>query len=116
VAKRVFLLHDVHAGAPITFMSRWALSYLRGPLSKEQIRTLHLSGSAVGPQRRRESRRSAASVGGCEADGRRAQAGSSGAPVLPPRHSAVLRPRAAWRPVSSCRARRRARDVSRIRS
>src|SRR6187399_2719681 len=40
LGKRVFLLHDVHAGAPITFQSRWALSYLRGPLSRDQIKSL----------------------------------------------------------------------------
>ncbi len=40
LAKRVFLLHDVHAGGPITFQSRWAMSYLRGPLSRDQIRAL----------------------------------------------------------------------------
>src|SRR4051812_49370938 len=40
LGKRVFLLHDVHAGAPHTFMTRWALSYLRGPLSREQLRAL----------------------------------------------------------------------------
>ena len=40
LGKRVFLLHDVHAGAPITFQSRWAMSYLRGPLSRDQIRDL----------------------------------------------------------------------------
>jgi hypothetical protein len=40
LAKRVFMLHDVHAGGPLTFQSRWAMSYLRGPLSREQIRTL----------------------------------------------------------------------------
>ena len=40
LGKRVFLLHDVHAGAPITFQSRWAMSYLRGPLSRDQIRAL----------------------------------------------------------------------------
>ena len=40
LGKRVFLLHDVHAAGPITFQSRWALSYLRGPLSREQIKTL----------------------------------------------------------------------------
>ena len=38
LGKRVFLLHDVHEGAPRTFMTRWALSYLRGPLSREQLR------------------------------------------------------------------------------
>jgi hypothetical protein len=40
LGKRVFLLHDVHAAGPMTFQSRWAMSYLRGPLSREQIRTL----------------------------------------------------------------------------
>lgn len=40
MGKRVFLLHDVHAGGPITFQSRWAMSYLRGPLSREQIHSL----------------------------------------------------------------------------
>jgi hypothetical protein len=40
LGKRVFLLHDVHAGGPITFQSRWAMSYLRGPLSRDQIRAL----------------------------------------------------------------------------
>jgi hypothetical protein len=44
LGKRVFLLHDVHAAGPITFQSRWAMSYLRGPLSREQIHTL------MGPQ------------------------------------------------------------------
>jgi hypothetical protein len=40
LGKRVFLLHDVHAGAPLTFKTRWALSYLRGPLSRDQIKAL----------------------------------------------------------------------------
>jgi hypothetical protein len=47
LAKRVFLLHDVHAGPPITFQSRWAMSYLRGPLSREQIRTLMAAAEPV---------------------------------------------------------------------
>ena len=40
LAKRVFLLHNVHEQAPIVFQTRWAMSYLRGPLSREQIGTL----------------------------------------------------------------------------
>jgi hypothetical protein len=35
---RVFLLHDVHEGRPIFFHTRWAMSYLRGPLTREQVR------------------------------------------------------------------------------
>ncbi|HYB97330.1 MAG TPA: hypothetical protein VEC39_20325, partial [Vicinamibacterales bacterium] len=29
--SRVFLLHNVHARAPIIFETRWTMSYLRGP-------------------------------------------------------------------------------------
>lgn len=38
--KRVFLLHNVHEDAPVLFRVRWALSYLRGPLTRAQIKTL----------------------------------------------------------------------------
>ncbi len=40
LGKRKFLLHSVHAKQPVVFESRWALSYLRGPLTKEDIRRL----------------------------------------------------------------------------
>jgi hypothetical protein len=40
LGKRVFLMNNVHEDAPVLFESRWALSYLRGPLTKQQIRTL----------------------------------------------------------------------------
>jgi hypothetical protein len=39
--KRVFLLHSVHHPNPRIFHSRWCLSYLRGPMTKEQIRMLN---------------------------------------------------------------------------
>src|SRR3954449_3326711 len=51
LARRVFLLHDVHAGGPLTFMTRWAMSYLRGPLSKEQVRSLMAGAQAAAPPR-----------------------------------------------------------------
>ena len=38
--KRQFLLHNTHEPEPILFTTRWALSYLRGPLTREQISTL----------------------------------------------------------------------------
>jgi hypothetical protein len=43
LGKRVFLLHNVHEDGPEVFESRWALSYLRGPLTRTQIRTLMAS-------------------------------------------------------------------------
>lgn len=38
--SRVFLMHNVHEDQPVLLHSRWALSYLRGPLTREQIKTL----------------------------------------------------------------------------
>lgn len=40
LGSRVFLMNNVHEDAPVVFQSRWALSYLRGPLSREQVRAL----------------------------------------------------------------------------
>jgi hypothetical protein len=38
--NRVFLLHNVHQPKPVVFQSRWALSFLRGPMNRDQIATL----------------------------------------------------------------------------
>ena len=38
--SRIFLLNNVHDDAPEVFESRWAMSYLRGPLTRAQIKTL----------------------------------------------------------------------------
>ena len=35
---RVFVMHNVHEKAPIAFETRWALSYLRGPMGREELR------------------------------------------------------------------------------
>ena len=40
LGSRIFLMNNVHEDAPVVFHSRWALSYLSGPLTREQIRTL----------------------------------------------------------------------------
>jgi hypothetical protein len=36
--RRVFLLHNVHEPQPMLFETRWTLSYLRGPMSRDEIR------------------------------------------------------------------------------
>jgi hypothetical protein len=57
LGNRVFVMNNVHNDRPVVFQTRWALSYLRGPLTREQIQTLmaarkqtpplaHTSGSA----------------------------------------------------------------------
>jgi hypothetical protein len=40
LGNRIFLMNNVHEDAPEVFQVRWALSYLRGPLTKTQIRQL----------------------------------------------------------------------------
>jgi hypothetical protein len=37
---RVFLMHNVHESGPVAFETRWALSYLRGPMSREELQRL----------------------------------------------------------------------------
>lgn len=38
--SRVFLMRNTHESEPVLFETRWTLSYLRGPLTRDQIRTL----------------------------------------------------------------------------
>jgi hypothetical protein len=47
--KRTFLLHNVHEEQPVVFQARFTLSYLRGPLTRPQIRTLTAQRAAGAP-------------------------------------------------------------------
>lgn len=38
--KRTFVLHETRGDQPVTFQTRWAMSYLAGPLSRAQIEAL----------------------------------------------------------------------------
>ena len=40
LGNRVFLMHNVHERTPLTFETRWTLSYLRGPLTRSHIKQL----------------------------------------------------------------------------
>lgn len=40
LGKRQFILHSTSAKEPRLFTTRWAMSYLAGPLSREQVQTL----------------------------------------------------------------------------
>jgi hypothetical protein len=53
--KRVFLMSNAHEDEPVLFETRQVLSYLAGPLSREQIRRLPQAGRAE-PARAREER------------------------------------------------------------
>jgi hypothetical protein len=48
LAKRQFLLHNVHEPEPQIFQTRWVMNYLAGPLTRTQIPALNrLAGAAV---------------------------------------------------------------------
>lgn len=40
LGSRIFLMNNVHDDAPVVFETRWAMSYLRGPLTRSQIKVL----------------------------------------------------------------------------
>jgi hypothetical protein len=48
LGNRVFLLNNVHEDGPEIFQTRWTMCYLRGPVTREQIRALAGTG-APGP-------------------------------------------------------------------
>jgi hypothetical protein len=88
LGNRVFVLHNVHEDRPEVFQTRWAMSYLRGPLSRDQIARLmaerkQASASGTGGQASRGT-----PSGASEKSARGAQAPASSAsthrPVLPP--------------------------------
>lgn len=40
LGNRVFLMNNVHIGQPVLFETRWTLSYLRGPMTRAELRRL----------------------------------------------------------------------------
>jgi len=82
LGNRVFLMNNVHDDGPEVFETRWALSYLRGPLTRDQIKmlmqprkTLRASQSEAAPS---------VSVPARTLSSKPASGASSQRPVLPP--------------------------------
>jgi hypothetical protein len=79
LGNRVFLLNNVHEDAPVVFETRWVMSYLRGPLTRAQIKTLMDPRKAAAPPA------ASAPAAAKAAKPSPAAAGGAGArPVLPP--------------------------------
>ncbi len=76
LTPRVFLLHNTHESKPVVFQTRWALSYLAGPLTREQIRKL--------PKAAAESRPATAATTATTPNAPPRPPGATAAPVLPP--------------------------------
>jgi hypothetical protein len=71
LGKRVFLMKNIHEDAPEIFQTRWCLSYLRGPLTSTQIKTLNASRKREETAIQKPAGKSVSAVGG-------------GRPSLPP--------------------------------
>ena len=80
LGNRVFLMNNVHDDQPVVFQSRWALSYLRGPLTREQISQLMKDKRGAGPRT-------------AEAKAELAPGSGGERPVLPPAILEVFQPR-----------------------
>ncbi len=83
--SRVFVMNDVHEDAPVVFESRWAMSYLRGPLTRGQIKTLMDPRKAAGPPAGTAAEAEAPRAKGHARGETKAAAGAaSERPLLPP--------------------------------
>ncbi len=49
LGNRVFLMRNVNDAAPVLFRTRWTLSYLRGPLTLQEISKLSRATPAASP-------------------------------------------------------------------
>jgi hypothetical protein len=72
--SRVFLMHNVHEKEPVTFETRWTLSYLRGPLTRDELRKA-IGAPAASPARPSPSTAMPAAAAAAES--------GAGKPVLP---------------------------------
>jgi hypothetical protein len=72
--QRIFLMHNVHEDHPVLFKVRWALSYLRGPMTRAEIKKLKPAQPAAAP-------------------------GASGQPTAPSRAAATAAATAAVKPL-----------------
>ena len=84
LGKRRFLVHNVHANGPVVIESRWAMSYLRGPLTREDFKRLSASSDPPSSTATTTQSRAAEAEGSAvrRSLGEGGQAGTR--PMLPP--------------------------------
>ena len=92
--KRVFFMHDVHEDGPVIMQTRWAMSYLRGPLTREQLRAFKpAQPAAPAPAAASAQARLHAHLQRRRHRRSRPRLRESRRPPLPPRGSAMTRSR-----------------------
>ncbi len=57
LSSRNFILHDAREGGPTLFKTRWAMSYLAGPLTRRQIKSLNKGKKIRRPSEERQTPR-----------------------------------------------------------
>lgn len=77
LGNRVFLLHNVHEEGASLFESRWAMSYLRGPMTRNQIKAITDSRRASATSARASALPSSARVSSAPAGARIGRAKSA---------------------------------------
>ena len=101
LGKRIFLMHDVHESGPVVFETRWAMSYLRGPLTRAEIRRLtpgvEGAGGRVGAPPEPTATASGATAPGTSPSSK-AAGGGAGRPLVPPGIEEVFVPVSIDRP------------------
>ncbi len=82
--KRVFLLHNIHEKKPQLFTTRWAMNYLAGPLTRNQIPALNeLAGVQPFPKQEAQADVTVASVPQTSTALTETLPGSSSRPAIP---------------------------------
>jgi hypothetical protein len=81
LGKRVFLLNNVNDNAPTIFQTRWAFSFLRGPLSRPEISSLMQGKKSTPAAPREASARSDAANASAQAATTPSKV--SGPPIIP---------------------------------
>jgi hypothetical protein len=91
LGSRVFLMNNVHDNEPVVFQTRWAMSYLRGPLTRDQIKTLmdpvraaHMPLPSGGGDGKAASATAGQGTPGTKSADRLARAVASNRPILSP--------------------------------
>ncbi len=87
LGNRVFLMNNVHDDAPVVFTTRWVMSYMRGPLTRDQIKLL------MDPVKKNVEKESTAAPSMEADEPKKPTAAKTGSvPTLPPDIQAVYLP------------------------
>jgi hypothetical protein len=112
--NRIFLMNNVHEDAPVVFQARWAMSYLCGPLSRDQIKklcdsdpgakaenTAHPAGATGGSPTSAGANVGTSATGGLSTSAGDAGGLSTSPPLVPPQISQYFVPLRGARPVNT---------------